>query len=604
MSDLDDSASQGRGSPGLRKVGSRRLLGLVLALLFLSCVPPFVYGQPGGGSSTGSSSARVYGVVMDVSASPLNAVTVTIYDSSGSYVTKTQTLLGGDFSVSLSSGSYRLELGKRGYEDKSVAFTVSKASSTVDLGDITLNYGLEISTTLTYLRVNCFSEVSIPMTVGNIGLQDEPVQLSIQAPAGWTAGVYSGENEVLNMTLGSGETQSLVLDVIIPYNSSGFYTVSVTASGWTIQECEVSFYVDKTNPEILTSTYPISQATPGSAVSFDLTIKNVLSKRFTGLVSVVLPVGWTGSVTAEDGSALYGISLDSGESLSAKVEADIPADEAPGDNEIVVLVKSADFESSLQLGVIVVSGAPQPKLSTDTPYVDAYAGRTASYSIAVKNAGNAEGIVGINVTGLPTGYSWSIKDSAGNELTKLYLKPSDSKTLSLTISVPPLAEPDIKSFSLEASVGEAVSRLNLGLGILGYYSISYVTTNFYLESTAGASGVFQVVVKNTGYSSLSNVELGVSDVPSQFDAAVEPSAVLLLNPQETATFSLTVTTNADINAGDYYITLNVTADQSEISARSLHVYVKQSGEVAYIGAGIAIALAAALYFIYRRYGRR
>jgi uncharacterized membrane protein len=594
MSDLDDSARQVLSSPDLRKVGSRRLLGLVLTLLFLSFIPPLAFGQ----------SAGVYGAVMDVNGKPLSSVTATVYDSSGSYVATTQTLLGGDFSFGLTRGTYRVQLEKKGYEDKSIAFTVPRDYGSVDLGDIVLDYGLKLSVTQTYLRVDCLSEASIPMTVENKGSQDEPVQLSIQAPTGWTAGAYSGENEVLNMTLSPGEAQSLVLNVIIPYNSSGLYAVSVTASGWTIQEYKVSFYVNKTDPQILTSRYPISEATPGSTVAFDLTIKNVLTKRFTGLVSVVLPAGWTGSVTGEDGSGLFGISLDSGESLNAKVEADIPADEASGDHEIVVFVKAEDFESSLQLGVVVVRGAPQPKLSTDTPYVDAYAGRTAGYPIDVENAGNAEGIVSINVTGLPAGYSWAIKDSAGNVLSKLYLKAGDSKTLSLTISVPPLAEPDIKSFTLEASVGEAVSRLNLGLGILGYYSISYVTTDFYLESTAGASGVFQVVAKNTGYSSLSNVELGVSDVPSKCNVAVEPSVVLLLKPQESATFSLTVTTDADINAGDYYITLNVTADQSEISARSLHVYVKQSGEIAYIGVGIAIALAAALYLIYRRYGRR
>jgi len=541
---------------------------------------------------------------MDVNGNPLSAVTVTIYDSSGSYVATTQTLLGGDFSVSLARGTYRLQLEKRGYEDKSITFNVPRDYGSIDLGDTVLDYGLKLSVTLTYLRVNCLSEVNIPMTVENRGSQDEPVQLSIRTPAGWTAGAYSGEDEVLNMTLSPGETQSLVLDVAIPYSSSGLYAVTLTASGSTIQECEVSFYVDKTDPQILTARYPISQATPGSTVAFDLAIKNVLTKRFTGLVSVVLPAGWTGSIVGEDGSGLYGISLDPGESVNAKVEADIPADEALGDREIAVYVEAGDFESSLQLGVVVVRGAPQPKLSTDTPYVDAYAGRTAGYSIDVENAGNAEGIVSINVTGLPAGYSWTIKDSAGNVLSKLYLKSGDSKTLSLTISVPPLAEPDIKSFTLEASVGEAVSRLSLGLGILGYYSISYVTQDFYLESTAGASGVFQVVVKNTGYSSLSNVELGTADVPSQFSVGVEPSVVLLLKPQESATFTLTVTTDADINAGDYYITLNVTADQSEISARSLHVYVKQSGEVAYIGAGIAIALAAALYLIYRKYGRR
>ena len=531
-------------------------------------------------------------------------MTVTICDSSGSFVATAQTLLGGDFSFGLARGTYRVQLGKKGYEAKSVAVTVPKDYGSVDLGEIVLDYGLKLSVTRTYLRVNCLSEVSIPMTVENRGSQDEPVQLSIQVPGGWTAGAYSGLDEVLEMTLGPNQAESLDLKVHIPYNSSGIYNVSVIASGWTIQECEVSFYVDKVNPQVLTSKYPISQTTPGSAVAFDLTIKNVLTERFTGLISVVLPPGWTGSVVREDGSSLFGVSLNPGESVNARVKSDIPADEAPGDREIVVFMKAGDFESSLQLQIAVVGGMPQPRLSTDTPYVDAYAGAIANYLVDVENAGNSEGIVNINLKGLPAGYNWMIKDASGSVLSKLYLKAGESKLLSIAVSVPPLAEPDIKSFTLEASVGEALDRLNLGLGILGYYSISYVTANFYLESTAGASGAFQVVVKNTGYSSLTNVKLEVSDVPNGFEVSVQPTVTLLLTPQDTATFSLAITSGADTSAGDYYITLTLKADQSQVPVRSLHVYIKQTGEVVYVGVAIVIVIASALFLIYRRYGRR
>lgn len=576
-------------------------MGLVVVMMTFSILSPAVFGQVQSATSSGG----VYGWVKDINGNPLGGVTATLYDSSGSFLATMQTLIGGDFSFgSLSRGSYKIQLEKKGYEGESIAFSLPRDNSLVDLGDAVLDYGLKLSVALTYLRVNSLSDVNVPVIVQNIGSDDEPLQFVTQAPAGWIAGVYSGANEVLNMTLSPSDSESLVLEVAIPYSSAGLYAVNVTAAGVTTQECEVWFYVNKTDLQILTARYPITQATPGSTVDFDLTVKNVLTKRFTGLVSIVMPSNWTGSIVGEDGSNLYGVSLDPSESVSARVEADVPTSEAPGEREITVQLTGADFESSLQLVVEVVSGAAVPKLSTDTPYVDAYAGQTAVYSIDVGNTGNGDGILSLNVTGLPAGYSWTIKDSAGNVLSKLYLKPSDSKTLSITISVPPLTEPDIKSFTLQAGVGGAVSQLNLGLGILGYYSISYVTQDFYLESTAGASGTFQVMVKNTGYSSLSNMKLTVSDVPSEFSVAVDPSVVLTLAPQETATLTLTVTTNADVNAGDYYITLGIAADQAQISARSLHVYIQQSSEFAYIGAGIAIVLAVALYAIYRRYGRR
>jgi uncharacterized membrane protein len=256
------------------------------------------------------------------------------------------------------------------------------------------------------------------------------------------------------------------------------------------------------------------------------------------------------------------------------------------------------------LRVIVLEGEPILKLATNTPYLDAYAGNTVTYSISLENIGDADGIVTINVTGLPSGYNWITKDASGNVLSKLYLKAGESKTLNIVINAPPLAEPNIIPFTLKAYAGSSFDRLNLSLGILGWYKLSYITQNFYMESTAGAPTVFQIEIQNTGYSSLSNLKLQVTDVPNGFTVSVDPSVVLLLKPQETATFSLSVTTDSDISAGDYYLTLNLISDQSQVPTRSLHVYVKQSSEVVYIGAILLLTLVGILLIVYRKYGRR
>jgi len=395
---------------------------------------------------------------------------------------------------------------------------------------------------------------------------------------------------------------NLIIDV--PYNSSGPYNVTITASGWTVQESNVTVYVNKVDPGILTAQYPATQTTQGSTVTFDLTIKNVLTKRFTAIVSAEYPTGWTGTLARADGTQLYGISLGTSEFISAVISLNVPRTATPGNYETIVSIKGEDIESSLPLNVTIVTGTPVPKLSTSTPYVDAYAGRTASYPIEVQNAGDSDGIVNLNVTGLPAGYAWNIKDAAGNVLSNLYLKAGETKDLSAIVTVPPLAEPNIISFALQANVSGTTDRLNLGLGILGYYSIAYVTQDFYLETTAGTSTIFQVDVKNTGYSSLTNVGLDLSDIPTGFTVTADPNLVLLLKPQETATFSLTVTTDADVSAGDYYVTMTLKSDQAQATALALHAYVKQTSLVVYIGAGIVVVLVVALFLIYRRYGRR
>jgi len=573
---------------------------IILAAILLACSIIPVRGQFSSQQSTVS--YTIYGSVKDVNGNPLSYVTVTVYDTSGAFVAKTQTLLGGDFAVTLSAGTYRIQLEKKGYESRSV--TVSLSRSSVNLGEIILNYALGLSISQTFMRVKALSEVSIPVSIENKGSEGEAVAVSVEAPEGWSAGIYYGSAEVINLTLSQGGVQNLNLKIRVPYNARGLYNLTVRVSGSTVQEKTVSLYVEEADLRILTSTYPIVQTTPGSTISFDITIKNVLTSRFTGTLSLEVPNGWVGSIVRGDGSIIYGLSLEPGEFVNAKVRIDVPAEEASGNYVALVYLKTKDFDSTLQLNITVVKGAPRFKLSTNTPYVDAYAGSTAKYTILIENTGNSDGVADINVTGLPSGYSWVIKDNSGNVLSKTYLKVGESKSLNLFVNIPPLAEPNVIQITLETSYEDSINRLSLGLGILGSYSISYVTQNFYCETTAGESVVFQVEVKNTGYSSISNLILGVSDIPDGFSVKVSPDLVSLLKPQESAVFSLTITSDADVSPGDYYVTLSLKADQSQATPRSLHIYVKQRGEVVLIGVLIVVIMAATTFMIYRRYGRR
>ena len=575
--------------------GSRlsTFLGLTLVLSLL-CSAVLVAGQ----------SAGVYGTVRDPDGDPIGGLTVTAYDGAGSFLAKTQTSPGGNFVINLDRGTYKIEFGGRGYQTRSIVVNVARAYSLVDMGDVVLDYSLGLSMAQTYLRVNCLSEISVPVTLTNKGSEDEPVSISVASPDRWDAGLYSGSAEIGGLTLSPNDVQALDLRVSVPFDSSGLYNLTVVASGWTIQSRSMSVYVDKVDPQVVTSKYPFTRTTPSSTVTFDLTIKNVLSKGFASLVLVECPVGWIADVTKQDGSDLYGLSLEPGDVVQAELALTVPGTATPGTYQIVVSVKASDFESSVTLSVTVVTGEPEPRLSTDTPYIDVYAGRTAEYLVTVGNVGDSDGIMDISLDGLPAGYNWVAKDSSGSVISKLYLKAGESKQLKIDVTVPPLAEPDVKSLVLQVGVGDASDRLNLSLGILGWYSIAYVTQDFYVESLAGQTTTFQISVQNTGYSSLTNAKLETSDVPSGFTVKVDPAVVLLLNPQGSATYTLTITTDASITAGDYYVTLSLTADQAQVPVRSLHVYVKQSGEIVYIGAGIVVVVAAALLLIYRKYGRR
>lgn len=615
------SISKLSNAPRNQKIKSshlHKLFSFIFMVLLLSlALYSFKFGERGivYGATYGTTSSppliNVYGTIVDSNSNPIWSVSVSIYDSYGSLVTQTQTSSVGSFMVTLNPGAYRAQFDKVGYEYKSITFNVP-STGPVNLGTITLGYSLSLSIALSYLKVNCLSEVNIPITISEKGSRNELVNLSVEVPEGWSAGIYLGQTEVMGLTLTPNQVQSLNLNLQIPYNSSGLYNVTIIASGWTMQKETISVYVYNVDPQLLTSTYSTIKAMPSSTVNFDLIISNKLSERFSGILTLELPSGWIGSVISNvDGSNLYGISLDPGSFIKATATLQVPGNITSGDYIVTVILRGTSpyFISKLQIHVDVVQGIPVVKLYTDTPYLDAYAGQAVSFPVDVKNVGDANGIASINLKGLPPGYSWMAKDSSGNVLSKLYLKAGEDKNLKIVVSIPPLAEPSVLSFTLETNTSNSYDNLTLSIGILGSYSINYVTQSFYVESTAGSTTTFQVEVQNTGYSSLTNVKINLADIPSNFDVQVSPNLVLLLKPQDTATFTITITTTADVSAGDYYITLGLTADQltadqTSSLVRALHVYVKQSGLAVYVGVGIVLVVLAALFIVYRKYGRR
>ncbi|MBO3810268.1 MAG: carboxypeptidase regulatory-like domain-containing protein, partial [Candidatus Brockarchaeota archaeon] len=200
-------------------------------------------------------SYTVLGLVKDFNGNPLSNVAVTIYDSSGAFITKIWTLANGGFAISLDRGTYRIQLEKKGYESKTITVSLNRPS--VDLGEIILDFSPKVSISQTYLKVESFSEVSIPVSVENKGSEEETVTILVEAPEEWEAGVYSGSAEIVNLTLSRGSVQNLNLKIKIPYNAQGIYSLKIRVLGSIIQEKTVSLYVEKKSLQILSSTYPV-----------------------------------------------------------------------------------------------------------------------------------------------------------------------------------------------------------------------------------------------------------------------------------------------------------------------------------------------------------
>jgi len=578
-------------------------VALTAALLLLLLAPAIGLGQP---ASAVGQSVGVGGKVTDREGSPVEGVHVVVYDTNNAVVGSAVTGPSGRFLVPLTTGTYTLKLSKPGYVEKTVQFTVGKGSFYTELGTIVLDYSVAISMPLASLSLPVLGVATLPVTLSNRGSSSENITLELESNCSLSVGFYSGSIQVNSLLLNPGDSQSLTLKVKAPYMQSAACLVQLRFTGNVVQKRKLLVNVVNQPLSLISAQLTSIRVAPGAVLQLPVRISNKLSDAFRARIALELPSGWSGVVKDAAGNVVDEVYLGPGESLQAHLMLSVPRSAEAGAYAVGLRLEGVDpyFVDSLRLSVGVAAGARVLRLSTATPHVDAYAGKSAKYQVTVANLGDADCLAALNVTGLPQGYRWTVTDAQGNTMSQVYLPAGGSATLTLSVSVPPLAEPTAISFKLVASAGSSVDELPLSLGVLGRYELSFVTQNFYLEIAPGSSGTFELQLRNTGYSSLTNVAVTPASVPSGFTVSVDPPSVLLLKPGDAVTFTMTVSAEATVDTGDYYVTLVVKADQVDPVSRDLHVYVKATASAAYYMLALVAILVAAAIIAYRRFGRR
>lgn len=592
--------------PCATSMSKARALPVIVALLVVLASALTSLSQPST-SAEAQGSVGVMGYVVSRDGKPVAGVEVIVYDSNNVVVASTSTSADGFFTVPLMPGTYTLKLSKQGYVEKSIAFTVSKTTYyTANLGTIVLDYALSVSLPITALQLSALGTATVPVTVSNKGPATENLTIELSGNCSLDVKLYSGSAPVNSLSLGPGETVSLTLKVKAPYMQPAVCSIFAMFSGSTTQVRNLLVSVVQQPLGLLSSQLEALKAAPGSVLQIPLKISNPLSDPVRAALEISTPPGWGAVVKDATGTIIAQLRLDSGAFTQATLMLSVPREASPGTYPITLTLRGVNpyFIEKLTINVTVASSTPALRLTTPTPFVNTYAGKTAQYQLSLSNLGDSDCVASVAVSGLPQGYTWALKDAQGNVVSQVYLPAGGSLNLYLAVSVPPLAEPGAVSFQVSVTAGSTGDSLGLSLGILGSYKLSYVTQNFYVEMLPGSTSTFQVTVRNDGYSSLTNVKLSVASAPSGFTASVSPQNVLLLKPGNTTTFTVSVTADPTVDAGDYYISLVLSADQVDAQSRDLHVFVKPPSTPAYYAVLAAALLLAGVVLAFRKFGRR
>jgi len=547
---------------------------------------------------------RIYGSISDESGVALSNAKIEAYSQEGTLLGCFQSSDNGSFSLELPlSKSFSLIFSKQGYVK--VSKTVIVSSSEVDLGVITLRRALKLRSQLLTLSVDPGRRIYIPFTISNVGDDVEVVELSVDNPTSWPVRILLQNQEVSRISLSPSETANLQLEVVIPIDASGYYTLTLKAYSTLVYTLEFTVYVKPLAFSILSCSIPGRVAMPGDTVRFQVKLRNPVEsdQRFKLSLEPSIP-GWILSVKTIDGTPVSEVTIPGGGSLDLIIDASIPSTSSDGVYNLTFKADSGSISDKMDLRIDVGRSPPYVKLLASPPYIDVYSGYDARFKITAQNTGGYDELLTLSVEGLPSGWRYRFEDSNRQEITRLYVEAGRSKEFYLVVSIPSGSPLGTVNLTVYAKSSDVSDKIDLTLNILGLYKLSIITQNFYTSLTVGGEATFTLTVRNTGSQDTTNVKLLYSSIPSGFNIDISPTVLSVLKVGEEASFSIHISTTPDVNAGNYYIDFTLSSDQVSPSQFTLRVELfHETSWLLYGGIAVVLALTG-LLVMYRRFGRR
>lgn len=164
---------------------------------------------------------------------------------------------------------------------------------------------------------------------------------------------------------------------------------------------------------------------------------------------------------------------------------------------------------------------------------------------------------------------------------------------------------DVGEYNFTAVIGSSARQYeeNMTLRLRGSYSMRTYMKSYRHEINRGDTLAFDMTITNAGVGgALTRIGINMS-APEGWRATVDPATVASLEPGERATVHVTVVPPADIVAGEYKVIALTKSDQAE-GEDELRIVVKEQSYIALLGLLVMVAVAAGLWYIFRKYGRR
>jgi uncharacterized membrane protein len=352
----------------------------------------------------------------------------------------------------------------------------------------------------------------------------------------------------------------------------------------------------------VTTPYPAIVVGPGSKVSFDLTIKTTSPARVDLSLSGV-PDKWTAAIRG-GGFDISAVQTNGKDATTASVDVTVPAD-ATGKSTITLTARGNGSTVTLPLDVEVnATAAGDVTLTTDVPSQKGTSTTTFTFNLTIDNSTSQDLTFSVNAQG-PDGWTTSATLTGSSQAASAIVKAGSTASVSISTNPPDSVTSGTYPIDVTATAGAKQVKSQLQVEITGSYTLTMSTPNQVLSNSGGAGTATdqQLSLTNNGTAEVTNVNLSGSG-PTNWKFDFDQKTVASIPAGQTVIVTAKVTPSADAIAGDYSLTFNAAGDNGSSATQAIRFTVQTSILGGLVGVAIVVLVAAGLWFVFQRYGRR
>jgi len=354
------------------------------------------------------------------------------------------------------------------------------------------------------------------------------------------------------------------------------------------------------NSVTLYTPYTKITVAPGESVDYSVDVINNSDELQTVDLSVSgIPRQWNYNLKS-GGLAISQLSILPKEKKSFSLKVEVPFQVNKGSYRFKV---NADELGSLPLVITVFEkGTYETAFSSDQLNMEGHSGSTFSFRSKLNNQ-TAEVQLYALMADVQRGWNVTFK-TGGKQVSSVEIEANGNKEINIDINPPAQVEAGKYKIPITAVTNNTSSKLELEVVITGTYNMELTTQTGLLSAniTAGEEKKLELMVKNTGSSPLTDIQLS-SSAPSNWSVQFNPKKIYRLEPSSSTQVYATIKADKKAIPGDYVT--NMEARTPEVTAKaSFRIAVKTPLLWGWIGILIILGAFGSVYYLFRKYGRR